>query len=220
MRAGDPEHVALARPAQDLLDRAHAVDAVRRCPSALGRSVLAEAAAAGSRGANGTPALSARSIMPTAIAGPSAPPSRRRSLRERMIGAADHGGGAHVLGHISGTPAAWLVGPVLGQVQPAIDEGMPTTGHVGGEHADLAVGDLAGRAGVLPLHAAGGGALLEKAGRGCVPARPVAATARDRPPPRRASTRSCAAPARAARRGTPRRRPPRWHGGTGAGSAP
>jgi hypothetical protein len=65
---------------------------------------------------------------------------------------------------MSGTPAVWLVGPVLGQVEPAIDEGMPTTGHVGGEHADLAVGDLAGRAGVLPLHAAGGGALLEKAG--------------------------------------------------------
>jgi hypothetical protein len=36
--------------------------------------------------------------------------------------------------------------------------------HVSGEHPDLAVGDFARRAGVLPLHPAGGGALLEKTG--------------------------------------------------------
>jgi hypothetical protein len=35
---------------------------------------------------------------------------------------------------------------------------------IGGEYADLAVGDLAGRAGVLPRHPAGGLALLEKSG--------------------------------------------------------
>jgi len=38
------------------------------------------------------------------------------------------------------------------------------TGHVGREDPDLAVGDLARRAGVLPRHAAGGLALLEEAG--------------------------------------------------------
>ena len=36
--------------------------------------------------------------------------------------------------------------------------------HIGREHANLAVGDLAGRAGVLPTNAAGRLALLEKAG--------------------------------------------------------
>src|SRR5687768_9606040 len=35
---------------------------------------------------------------------------------------------------------------------------------IGSKHADLTVGDLARRAGVLPLHASGGSALLEKAG--------------------------------------------------------
>jgi hypothetical protein len=70
----------------------------------------------------------------------------------------------YVVGHVSGTPTIRLAGPALGQVKPAIDEGMALGGDVGGEDADLTVGDLACRAGVLPLHAAGGGALLEKAG--------------------------------------------------------
>jgi hypothetical protein len=41
---------------------------------------------------------------------------------------------------------------------------MAVPGHVGREDPDLAVGDLAGRARVLPRHAAGGLALFEKAG--------------------------------------------------------
>jgi hypothetical protein len=41
---------------------------------------------------------------------------------------------------------------------------MAVPGHVGGEDPDLAVGDLAGRAGVLTRDAAGALALLEKAG--------------------------------------------------------
>jgi hypothetical protein len=50
------------------------------------------------------------------------------------------------------------------QVESAVDEGVAVAGHVGREHADLAVGDLARRAGVLARDAAGGLALLEKSG--------------------------------------------------------
>jgi hypothetical protein len=124
--AGDPEHVAFAGAAQDLLDLAHAVDAVRRCPG------------------EGDARLEG--------------PLDHRDGDRRL------GGEAHVLGHMSGTQTVGLVGPALGQVEPAIEEGMTPIRHVSGEHADLTVGDLARRAGVLPLHAAGGGALLEKAG--------------------------------------------------------
>ena len=41
---------------------------------------------------------------------------------------------------------------------------MAVARHIGGEHADLAIGDLAGRTGVLPADAAGRLALLEKTG--------------------------------------------------------
>jgi hypothetical protein len=41
---------------------------------------------------------------------------------------------------------------------------MPVPGDIGREHADLTVGDLAGRARVLAPHPAGGPPLLEKAG--------------------------------------------------------
>ena len=41
---------------------------------------------------------------------------------------------------------------------------MPVPGHIGREHADLAVGDLARRPRILPAHTAGALALLEKAG--------------------------------------------------------
>ena len=60
--------------------------------------------------------------------------------------------------------AGRIVGPGLGQVQRPVDEGVAVPGHVGGKDPDLTVGDLAGRARVLPRHAAGGLALLEKAG--------------------------------------------------------
>ena len=63
----------------------------------------------------------------------------------------------------SGQPGR-IVGPGLGQVEGPIDEGMAVPGDVGGKDPDLAVGDLAGRARVLARHAAGGLALLEKAG--------------------------------------------------------
>ena len=57
-----------------------------------------------------------------------------------------------------------ITGPGLGQVEPPVDEGMALGGHIGGEDADLAVGDLARRAGVLPADAARRLALLEEAG--------------------------------------------------------
>jgi hypothetical protein len=60
--------------------------------------------------------------------------------------------------------AGRIVGPGLGQVQRPVDEGVTVPGHVGGEDPDLAVGDLARRARVLPRDAAGGLALLEEAG--------------------------------------------------------
>jgi hypothetical protein len=41
---------------------------------------------------------------------------------------------------------------------------MPLARDIGRKHADLAVGDLAGRARVLACHAAGGLALLQEAG--------------------------------------------------------
>jgi hypothetical protein len=61
-------------------------------------------------------------------------------------------------------PALAIGGPALRQVEPTVDEGVPMLGDISGEHADLAVGDLAGRAGVLAGNAAGGLALLEEPG--------------------------------------------------------
>jgi hypothetical protein len=60
--------------------------------------------------------------------------------------------------------AARVVGPGLGQVERAVNEGVPVPRRIGGEDPDLAVGDLARRAGVLPPDAARCLALLEKAG--------------------------------------------------------
>jgi hypothetical protein len=51
----------------------------------------------------------------------------------------------------------------LGQIYPPVDEGMAMARHIGAEHADLAVRDLARRACVLAPHAAGRFALLQKA---------------------------------------------------------
>ena len=127
-----------------------------------------------------------------------------------------------VVGHMRRRHAGRIVRPGLRQIQRPVDEGVAVARHIGGEDADLAVGDLARRAGVLPRHAARRLALLEKAGlidhqhrisvgqvlerhsrarcraahprpsdRG--PGWPAAATGRDRPPPRPASSRSCAA---------------------------
>jgi hypothetical protein len=57
-----------------------------------------------------------------------------------------------------------VVRPVLGQVERAVNEGVPVLRYEGCEHADLAVRDLARRARVLPPDTAGRLALLEEAG--------------------------------------------------------
>jgi hypothetical protein len=57
-----------------------------------------------------------------------------------------------------------VIRPGLGEIQRPVDEGMAMAGDVGGKHADLAVRDLARRAGVLSPDPARRPTLLEKAG--------------------------------------------------------
>src|SRR5688500_8580034 len=95
--------------------------------------------------ANGTAAVSTRVIIARANCGPSAPSSRCRSLRDRMIGLADHGGEGHVLWDLSGRQSLRRASPGFRQVKLPIDEGVALIRHVGGKDTDLAVGDLARR---------------------------------------------------------------------------
>ena len=60
--------------------------------------------------------------------------------------------------------ACGIVRPFLRQIERPVDEGMAMTRHIGGEHTDLAIGDLARRARVLPRHTARRLALLQKTG--------------------------------------------------------
>ena len=53
--------------------------------------------------------------------------------------------------------------PGFRQVESAVDKGVALVGHIGREHPDLAVGDLASRPRVLPSHTARGATLLQKA---------------------------------------------------------
>jgi hypothetical protein len=53
---------------------------------------------------------------------------------------------------------------VPGRYKGPVDEGVALVGNIAGEDADLAVGDLARRAGVLPADPTGRLALLEEAG--------------------------------------------------------
>src|SRR5215211_9504427 len=62
-----------------------------------------------------------------------------------------------------GAQASGVLGPVLREVEPAIDKRLALARYIGGKHADLTVRDLAGRARVLAANPAGGFALLEKA---------------------------------------------------------
>ena len=57
-----------------------------------------------------------------------------------------------------------VVGPPLWQVKRPVDKGMPSGRHIGGEHTDLAIGDLACRTGILTADAARRFALLQEAG--------------------------------------------------------
>jgi hypothetical protein len=67
---------------------------------------------------------------------------------------------------ISGLTAALGIGApgMLGQVEPAVDQGPAPAGGQGEEYADLRVLEAAGSAGVLPLHSRRGPALLQEAG--------------------------------------------------------
>jgi hypothetical protein len=58
------------------------------------------------------------------------------------------GGEADILRHMRCCPALGIGGPILRQIELAVDEAM-ALGHISSEHADLAVGDLARRARVL-----------------------------------------------------------------------
>src|SRR5512134_1826631 len=62
-----------------------------------------------------------------------------------------------------GYPALRIACPALRQIKLPVDEGMAIAGHISREHADLAVGDLARRAGILTGNTAGRLALLQKA---------------------------------------------------------
>jgi hypothetical protein len=70
---------------------------------------------------------------------------------------------ANALAAMGGVPRQ-IVGPILRQIQCAVDEGMAVAGDISREHADLAVRDVAGRTRVLTGHAAGRLALLQEAG--------------------------------------------------------
>jgi hypothetical protein len=70
----------------------------------------------------------------------------------------------NLLRYVRRRTARRILGPDLGQIKRPVDKGVPLVRDIGREYADLAVGDLAGRAGVLPRHAAGGFALLQKTG--------------------------------------------------------
>ena len=64
------------------------------------------------------------------------------------------GGEGNLGWHVGCCQSPRVVRPGLGQIQGAVDEGMPVLRYVGGKHPDLAVGHLAGGPRVLPPHAA------------------------------------------------------------------
>jgi len=135
----DTRHIALASAAQRLLDIADA-DAVDYPPPS---------------GRTARPQMIARTIICTAIAGLVA-----KAVPVGTCAAAIRTGSlVHALG--SSTPWARRR---LGQVQSTLDERVAAARHIGGEHLDLAVRDLARRAGVLTADAARGLALLQETG--------------------------------------------------------
>jgi hypothetical protein len=69
-----------------------------------------------------------------------------------------------VLGDLGRAAPLQVLGPRLGQVEPAVDQGVPPAAGVGQEHADLAVLDPPRRAAVLPRHPGRVLALLQEAG--------------------------------------------------------
>ncbi len=163
---------------------------------------------------------------------PSAVHAVRRNEGKRHLGgdgAGDHfardlgfGGKTDPVRDMRRFQAFASVRPFLRQIKRPVDESMAMARHICGEHADLAVGDLARRASVLPRHSARRPALLQKTGfvdnqnrvriaqrlqrifahdvaqarphsSVRVPGSPAAAMGQDHPPPPPASSPSCAA---------------------------
>ena len=86
-------------------------------------------------------------------------PGERHPRRDRTL---DHPDGERGLGrearavrHMRRGHPGGVVRPGLRQIQRPVDEGVAVARHIGGEHADLAIGDLAGRARVLTADTAG-----------------------------------------------------------------
>ena len=82
---------------------------------------------------------------------------QRRLGRKAARGAVDD-----LLRHMRLGHARRIVRPALGQIQFAVDERVTARRDIAGEDADLAVGDLARRARILPRDATGRLALLQK----------------------------------------------------------
>ena len=74
------------------------------------------------------------------------------------------GGEGHSVRNMGCRKPRRIAGPALGQIQSAIDKSMPTSRHIGGEHANLAVRYLAGRTGILTCDATRRFALFEETG--------------------------------------------------------
>jgi hypothetical protein len=70
---------------------------------------------------------------------------------------------AHRLGDVGLGPALRVVGPVLGQIEAGVEQGLAARRHVGEEIADLTVVDFAQAAAPLAGHATGGVAFLGEA---------------------------------------------------------
>src|SRR5262249_24509929 len=73
---------------------------------------------------------------------------------------------AHLPGHARLLAALAILGPLLGQVEAEVDQGVPLTGAVAEVDADLAALEFAQPAAPLPLHADGLLALLGEGGGG------------------------------------------------------
>src|SRR4051795_12938728 len=89
------------------------------------------------------------------------PAAMARSIMARKVWLGRKG---NLLRYVHRRPARRIVGPGLGQIEGPVDKSVPLARDIGREYADLAVRDLARRAGVLPRHAAGRLALLQKTG--------------------------------------------------------
>src|SRR5262249_41421760 len=76
-------------------------------------------------------------------------PDAAAQLQHQLEGQFRLGAEDHPLRYAGGAAAVWVVGPLVGQVQPGVQQGMAAVAGVGGVDGDLAVGDLTQGAAVL-----------------------------------------------------------------------